>query len=299
MLPLRRHGRLVAAEDGDALVSVSVGPEGEAVALWAAPSETFSEAPARVTVHSPEGVRVVRLAALPLAHGVAQPLPDGRILVVASRCQWRPEGPEHNAIVYDADGELVGAYTFGDGIQDVYTTPSGSVWVSYFDEGVYGNYGWGGPGPEPLGACGLARFGADGQPDWRFSPQGKAPYIDDCYALNVAGETAWACYYSGFPLVRVRDGRPTAWSNDLASGARALLAGDDRVALFGGYRSERDRLVVAELGGDTLRDAGQHRVVLPDGERFPEGAWVDGRGPDLHVFAGVDWYRLSLDLAGR
>jgi hypothetical protein len=314
-LRLRRHGRLAATDDDDVLVSVSVGPGGEAVALWTAPSDhealtsvttqpgwaTFPDAraahpaSARITVHSPDGVRGVRIAAMPLAHVTAQPLPDSRILAVAARCRWRPDGPDRNAIVYDADGAPVSEHTFGDGIEDVFTTPSGRTWVAYFDEGVYGNYGWGGPGAEPLGSCGLVRFGPAGEPDWRFSPQGDLPSIDDCYALNVSGETAWACYYSDFPLVRVRDGRATAWSNDLARGARALLVGDDRVALVGGYRNERDRLVVGEPSGDTLHDAGRYRITLPDGQPLPEHARIVGRGPDLHVFDGSDWYRLSLD----
>jgi hypothetical protein len=49
-------------------------------------------------------------------------------------------------------------FTIGDGVQDVRTTPGGDVWVSYFDEGVFGNYRWSPPGPEPIGAPGLVAF---------------------------------------------------------------------------------------------------------------------------------------------
>ena len=34
----------------------------------------------------------------------------------------------------------------------------GRIWVSYADEGVYGNFGWGQPGPPPVGAAGLVCF---------------------------------------------------------------------------------------------------------------------------------------------
>ncbi|BCJ46980.1 hypothetical protein GCM10010168_35000 [Actinoplanes ianthinogenes] len=309
------QGRLVPAEDGDVLVSVSVGPAGEAVALWTATTDhgaltsvttspgwaTFPDARAarpagaRVTVHTPDGTRVVRIPSMPLAHATAQPLPDGRILVVAARCRWRPDGPDHNAIVYDPTGAPVSRHVFGDGIEHVYTTPSGGAWAGYFDEGVYGNYGWAGPGPSPVGDCGLIRFGPDGALDWRFDELDDLPFIDDCYALNVTGETAWACYYSGFPLVRVQDGRATVWRNDLAHGARALLVGDGRVALAGGYRGDRDRLVVAELGDGVLHETGRYRLTLPGGDPLPDGARLVGRGPDLHVFAGPDWYRLRID----
>src|SRR5262249_21153055 len=179
VLPLRRHGRVTAADDGDALLSVSVGPAGEAVALWAAPADqealtsgtvqpqwgSFRDARAarpagaRITLQRPGLSEAVRIAEMPLAHATVQPLPGNRFLAVAARCRWRPEGPDRNALVYDPDGAVVAEYTYGDGIENVLTTPSGNAWVGYFDEGVYGNYGWGVPGPEPLGSCGLARFG--------------------------------------------------------------------------------------------------------------------------------------------
>jgi hypothetical protein len=313
VLPLRRHGRVTAVDNGDALLSVSVGPAGEAVSLWSASADkealtsvtvqpgwaSFPDARAarptgaRITVHAAGLAGAVRIAEMPLAHATVQPLPGGRFLAVGARCRWRPEGPDSNALVYGPDGAVVAEYTLGDGIEDVFTTPSGNAWVGYFDEGVYGNYGWGGPGPEPLGSCGLARFGPDGEQDWRFSPDNTEP-IDDCYALNVTGETAWACYYSDFPVVRVEDGEVTAWRNDLARGAKSLIVDGRRVGMAAGYRPVRDRLVIGELGDSGLRDAGRYRLVLPEGQPLPDDVRMVGRGPDLHVFHNTDWYLLSL-----
>jgi len=313
VVPLRRHGRVTAVDDGDVLLSVSVGPAGEAVAVWSTPADhaaltsvtvhasgaSFPDAQAvrpaaaRITVQSPSLVKAVRIAEMPLAHATAQPLPGDRLLVVGARCRWRPEGPDRNALVYGREGAVVAEYTFGDGVEDVHTTPSGKAWVGYFDEGVFGNYGWGDPGPEPLGARGLARFGLGGEVDWRF-PSGEAAPIDDCYALNVTGETAWACYYSEFPVVKVEDGTVTAWRNDVAHGAKSLIVDGRRVGLAGGYRPDRDRLVIAELGAGDLRETGRYRLVLPDGGPLPDGIHMVGRGQDLHVFDDTDWYRLSL-----
>lgn len=314
VVPLRRHGVATAADDGDVLLSASVGPAGEAVALWSASADrealtsvtvqpgwaSFPDARAarpagaRITVHSPGLVEAVRIAEMPLAHVTVQPLPSDCFLAVAARCRWRPEGPDRNALVYGPDGAVVAEYTFGDGIESVLTTPSGSAWVGYFDEGVFGNYGWGGPGPEPLGSCGLARFGPDADVAWRFPPDAAASSIDDCYALNVTGETAWACYYSDFPVVKVEDGEVTTWRNDLAHGARSIIVDDYRVGLAGGNRPVRDRLVVGELSDGDARAAGRYRLVLPDGQPLPDGVRMVGRGTDLHVFRGTDWYRLCL-----
>jgi hypothetical protein len=82
VLPLHRHGKLTAAASGDTLVSVSVGPAGEAVASWSTPADqetltSVTEQPGwasfpdartarpvglRITVQSPGLAGVVRIA---------------------------------------------------------------------------------------------------------------------------------------------------------------------------------------------------------------------------------------------
>src|SRR6266704_1601210 len=108
----RQHG-VIDSQDGDVLVCASVGPGGEAVAVWATPegaesvtSTTVSAAgasfpdpgaarpvTARITVHAPELAAVTRIADLALAHITVQPMPGGRFLVAGARCRWRPGGP--------------------------------------------------------------------------------------------------------------------------------------------------------------------------------------------------------------
>ncbi|WP_433788787.1 hypothetical protein [Actinoplanes sp. CA-252034] len=287
VLRLRAHGRLTPSGDDGELTRVSIGPDGEAIALWRGP------VPA-ITVQSGSGTETVRISSNPPAYAAAQPLPGGRFLVVAGRCRWRPEGAERNATVYERDGTVSAEHVFGDGIQHVLTTPAGEAWVGYFDEGVYGNYGWGSAGTErPIGAPGLIRFGSDGTPAWRF-PADQAPPIDDCYALNVLGESAWACYYSDFPLVRVTGTEMTVWHNDVAGGATDLMVDGERAGLVGGYGDSRSRLAMTLLGDGELHDAGTFRLVLPDGEPLPAEAWTIARGPDLHVFHALNWYRIAL-----
>ncbi len=250
----------------------------------------------QVTVYQPEPVATVVIEDLTLAYPRVQTLPGGRVLVVGVRCRWRPDGPERNAVVYDADGQVLVERTLGDGIEHVMATADRHVWVGYFDEGVYGNFGWGGPGPTPVGAPGLVRFSPELEPDWAFPSHSDHPWgaIDDCYALNVDGDAVWACYYSDFPLVRIHAGAVTWWHNQIASGARALMVAHAWVALYGGYGPERDRLVLARLDADHLRPVAEYRVVRPDGLPMPDDTAVYGRGPDLHLFTGRDWYQLNL-----
>jgi hypothetical protein len=212
---VRHHAQLTAPRRGDVRVCASIGPAGEAVAVWTAAEDlpavtartvtaggaSFADTRAsrpvtvRVTVHAPDIVFNTPIAGLELAHLT--------ILLAGSRCRWRDSGPERNAVTYGTDGQALAEEVLGDGIEHLLVDSAGNVWAGYFDEGVYGNNGWGHPGPPPLGSCGLARFSPSLRDARRYDPADSAfGDISDCYALNIDGITAWACYYTGFPLVR-------------------------------------------------------------------------------------------------
>src|SRR5262245_41324772 len=65
-----------------------------------------------------------------------QPLPRHRWLLVRGRAGGEDD---RNAHVYEADGTPAHSFHAGDGIADVQATERGNAWVSYFDEGVFGN----------------------------------------------------------------------------------------------------------------------------------------------------------------
>ena len=317
VLPVRRHG-VIDGLDGDVRVCVSVGPAGEVVAVWtmaeyleavisrtvSAGGATFPDpdaarpVAARITVHAPVLAAVTPIQELGLAHIIVQPMPGGRFLVAGARCRWRRDGPDRNAVLYDADGRVVSEHVLGDGIEHVLATSTGQVWVGYFDEGIYGNYGWGrADSEEPAGAYGIVRFSPRLEPEWHYpsyTEVGPWEPIDDCYALNVDDMCIWACYYSDFPVVRIRDDIVTGWHND-TGGGRALAAAGSRVALCGGYGPDYDRLAQTELGADRAQLAGEYRIVLPDGEPMPPGTQVTGRGSRLHFLTGTSWYQLEMD----
>lgn len=302
------HARIVPPQQGDVRISASIGPLGELMALWAAPADqealtrgtlgrTSRPVAVRVTVHMPEMAVVARIPELRLAGPAVQPLPDGRVLVVGSRCAWRPEGPDRNAIVYDFAGEVVAEQTFGDGIDHVQATRGGRIWVGYFDEGVLGSYGWGEDGSvPPIGRSGLVRFSADLTEEWRYPESARAAWghISDCYALNVDGDTAWSCCYTDWPVFRIRGDGVTRWRNDIPS-ATGLAVRGSRMALYGGYGPNCDRLAAGVLDDDRFRVTGEYRLVLPDGQELPHQTRVFGRGADLHIVAGDDWFRLSVE----
>lgn len=296
-------------------VSVDIGPTGELLVLWSTPagseamgartvgaggatfpdSRTAGTAPIHLTTQTAHSATVATLTDPGIAHPMVQPLPDGGSLLVGARCRWRTDaGAEHNAVVYDSDGAVVRTGTLGDGINHVATTPGGRIWVGYFDEGVYGNYGWGSEGaPGPIGAPGLVAFDTDLRPEWRY-PLLDQP-ISDCYALNVTGETVWTCYYTGFPIVRVDDGRIDSWDNTTPGATNLLVATDHTAALVGGYAGSQWRISAGQLGPSEFEVTAQYRLTMPDGSEPPDETHLVGRGPDLHAVVGDTWYRLDLD----
>ncbi|GAA3517381.1 hypothetical protein GCM10022234_10940 [Aeromicrobium panaciterrae] len=280
---LRPRGALIPPPDGPELVSFDLDAHGEAVVLWAGDGRP-------VITHGSEGEAVT------LAHSapewpLVQLLPDDRLLVVGMRSEWRDGAGEHNAFVFGHDGSLERSGCLGDGIEHVKVAADGTIWVGYFDEGIFGNLGWGmGKGPEPIGHSGLVQFTRDFELLWEFPPSDNP--IDDCYAMNVIGDDVWVCCYSEFDVALVRDGAVQRWRNDVAS-AKTIAVADDRVALFGHWE-ERDRLVIGHLSDADLKPRATTRLTMPNGRRIPEDARVVGRGAELHVLVGLERFTWSL-----
>ena len=103
------------------------------------------------------------------------------------------------AVIYNPQGKALGTFDLGDAIKDVLATGGGKIWVSYFDEEVYGR---------GIGNQGAVCFDSSGRVIFKYfefaEPLG-LPFIDDCYAINVVSEDeVWLSYYSDFPLVGIR-----------------------------------------------------------------------------------------------
>jgi hypothetical protein len=326
---LRHVATLEPPAELNCLGSVSIGPAGQAVAVWTDPAglkalsfvETDDDdragpmagpaAATAITVHCPAKVQTVEIPGVRGVRPIAQPLPDERVLLVGWGAEWRPSGPDENATIYGPDGRTELSACVGDAASQVRATRGGSVWVGYDDMGIFGNNGWGGPGePHPLGAPGLIRFTPDLTIEWEFPgdlPPGRVPAlsepIDDCEAIALAedGDTAWMYYYSSFPVVRIaRNDSIRAWSPRareavLPVNVQALASDGQHVALAGaqGGAYHGDRVVVARLEDDWT-PVRRPRLVLPDRARLPTGATMAGFGDTLHVFAGRDWYQVAV-----
>lgn len=159
-----------------------------------------------------------------------QPFPAEYMLVVDSRL-W-PDGSA-NAYVFDKLGKTIKSFVAGDGIQHVQTTSGGDIWIGYFDEGVYGG---------SLGNAGLVCLVSNGQPTLEYAKDvaepNSLPFIDDCYALNVANEKeVRISYYSDFPLVKLREKQlERSWLDWPAKPVKAFAVHESRLLMVPAYR---------------------------------------------------------------
>ncbi|MEG0472917.1 MAG: hypothetical protein RR588_11330 [Solibacillus sp.] len=117
-----------------------------------------------------------------------QPIGDGHFLLVCARSYYHDaQNIEENARIYDENGRFIRSFCLGDGIKHVYVTKNQEIWTGYFDEGVFGNYGW----EEPIGSSGLVGWDAYGGKKDSLE-EDKEYFIDECLALNgIANGEIW------------------------------------------------------------------------------------------------------------
>ncbi|MET9484989.1 hypothetical protein [Streptomyces sp. NPDC006638] len=176
-------------------------------------------------------------------------LPDGGFVVAASRARRYEDA--NQVQIFDALGRETSSFSVGDAIEHLLVDESGHIWVGHFDE-------------NPIG---IRRWSATGRLAWT-SDDAAIPGLFDCYALNVSGTTAWACTYTDFPLVEIRPDRPDrpvrVWANHVR-GANAVAVHGERVAFYGGYGEERDRLAHGELTEASVEPTDVGLLTGPDG----------------------------------
>lgn len=120
-----------------------------------------------------------------------QPLKGGQWLLVRGRANG---DNDCNAHIFSAAGRRIRSFAAGDGIEDVQADESGNIWISYFDEGVFGETTLGNSGLVCLDSSGKLVF------DFQSIPHPCVQSMADCYALNVCSdEEVWVCYYTDFP----------------------------------------------------------------------------------------------------
>ncbi len=172
-----------------------------------------------------------------------QPVSDG-LLLVGSRCRCKDDVGELNAAVFGEHGDIIRQYCLGDGINDVVALADDRIITGYFDEGVFGNYGW----IEPLGASGLVVWDKAGNITWE-SDKG----ICDCYAMNVDdGGRLWYYYYTEFDLVCTDLQSEKVYQPGISGSNMLILPADGQSVIFDAGYQKHGTFVKERLAGDSL-----------------------------------------------
>jgi hypothetical protein len=283
---------------GRSFVSFAVGPRGEPLLLsldgeaddrvvaksGASFPKLFADRRNGYRIHHRSDGAWTEISLSPTRENLSeiQPLPGDRWLAVRALSQ---NDADRNAHVYDANGRLLSSFAAGDGIQDVQTDEAGSVWVSYFDEGVFGG--------TTLSHSGLVCLSDAGELLFDFAAQSHACVgsMADCYALNVASSAeVWLRYYTDFPLVRIVDrGIADVWNKLPAEGSPAFAILNGRALFAGGY-DERGKVVLVELGS---RRSKKLSPIDEQGQPI-EPHQFRGRGSVLYLVGEAALYRIDL-----
>jgi hypothetical protein len=288
------------------IVSLAVGPDSVAYILAVTERTSYRDdrpnggSFARITTDTPHDFLVVRWNGQDLSttrirdqrmnYHHAQPLTGGELLLVCGRCRRFADGStDRNATVFAADGTLARSFLLGDGIEDVQATADGRIWVSYFDEGIFGNFGW----DDPVGAAGLIQWDGVGGEVYQYRPPDGLDSISDCYALNVASDDeTWCCYYTDFPLVRITAGQVTGVWRPPIRGSDAFAIHEDRVLFRGGYH-DSESYYHFELSDDgTMRSLGRYLITDEVGEQTPR--WVTARAGAFFFLSEGKLYRADV-----
>lgn len=145
-----------------------------------------------------ESIDTVELKNVPLIPTKVDLFSDGTLLIVQGRCLKDGDYIERNARRYNVNGQLIDAFSLGDGISDMQIDETDTIWVSYFDEGIFGNFGW----DQPMGSAGVVAYTMNGQRIWDAGNYG----IIDSYALNVSSsKEVYFYYYDDFYLVHLSE----------------------------------------------------------------------------------------------
>ena len=262
---------------------VSAGPQGTIPRLRSRRLNQF-----QIVQMTPDSIVKIDLPPTNENYHFVQPLSEGRWIAVRGRCEGVHD---ENAHVFDPSATRVFSFHAGDGVNDVCVSSNDTIWISYFDEGIYG--------PTKLAQEGLVGMNPDGQVVFRYTDcltVGGITRIADCTAINVAEDgSVWVYYYTDFPLVNLRDPKQVRAWGELPVEFAEAFAVENLKALFAGGYENRKLLHLLDLQRHRHWPA---KVLDSDGNMLPFEASL-GRGALLYLLNGrrlytVDCRKLTL-----
>ncbi len=208
--------------------------------------------------------------------------PDGRILLAAGWCA----NDDLNGLIFNSETREKTKFHAGDGIETICIDDASRIFISYFDEGIFGD------GP---GMGGITCFNDEGGIIWQFnSTDRKDAYISDCYAMNVTGFDAYIYYYTDFELAKIGPKFETAiWKTDI-SGCHCFAISDDALLFSSQYGEPENSFHLMKRLPRGLSNKTPVEVKLDIGTFDKQGQTI-GRGASIHHINKQGWFRGSID----
>lgn len=217
-------------------------------------------------------------------------LPDSRLLMAKGRTFREESGSwEPNAVVCTLEGQQEAAFCVGDDVPALVTDRSGSIWVAYGDEGIYGGH--------PEAAGGLAGWNTVGRAIW--TPEGRLPDapLEGCTAAT-EDDRVWLVWCSGSSrgstfLTRITPstGEVTSWPSPVRDPDGFAVRGRRAVLTKRVHNRRTTEVVRAELVDDTWNVTERRKMRLPGRVVMRCG---QGRDGFLWLRAGDTWLRIEV-----
>ncbi|MFJ7667600.1 hypothetical protein ACIQXI_10840 [Lysinibacillus sp. NPDC097195] len=212
-----------------------------------------------------------------------QPIDNEHILLVGARSYYHDaQNIEENARVYDKNGCFIRSFCLGDGIEHVYVTKNQEIWTGYFDEGVFGNYGW----ENPIGRSGLVGWNASGVKKDSLE-EDKEYFIFECLALNGMDDGGICFFFSTDSKIGVRKEGLTSYYSPEDIYFRAFAVNGETIVIHQG-RGERT-LIELQREGNEYKTVRKIELIKPDGKPV-EPQLVNNRESKLLFLDGDELY---------
>lgn len=184
---------------------------------------------------------------------------DDKYLLASSRCEYYDEDNiEKNILILNERGTIIDELIFGDGIQDIKVEQSGVIWTSYFDEGIFGNYGW----LNPIGISGLRSWSYKGEKLYEYEGE---YCISDCYSLNIdAHNNKLFYFYTEFYLGKINGDKINYYSINV-SGANTIAINEKFMVSDSGYGSTN--FILHSITEDKVLKVLEFELESVEGER--------------------------------
>ncbi len=285
-------------------------PEGKTRKFFSPKRPGFLEEPKphKLLIISPDGRerRTLDIPPMDISMSYIDMFVDGRILFVNARSCWRGAGDyDKNAAIYDPRTATIERICLGDGISEVAIDGRNRIWVTYYDEGVFGNYGWNIEEPG-FGSGALVCFDTAGKILWAMNDHFTSgtpdkpimrlgEFAEECWSLNVATDGIYfsCCTFTNYYFCGLdKDFTLTNYSSlPIIGTANGFAVSENFLLLpFG----KTNTLSLYNFKDRSFDKPERKELFRLDKSPVSDTGYF-GRGSNLHLLNYRGWFRIGID----